>query len=380
MAESTGQLNRLSFSKRGLFQQLSSQGHSSPDIVLFLHCIDILVPQSHAQPEEAYMRAKQCFRELEDQGIISIRVLQAAMLLAYYEIGHAIYPAAYFRVGHCARIGHALGIYDRRNVTQMFPIPMSWTAMEEIRRIWWGVIILDRFVNLGVPDRPFSCADANPEDLLPMDDNLWDLGEQTVTASLAVSSNTDLQAPPFARTCQAAHLVSRVISHTNTSNKNRSPAEYYSEALQLHGILTSFKLALDQEVNRENPGSYMLYAPARGLCASALIALCDNHTCADLDDVSGVGTSEQLKIQQEALSTLHDICGSVRENASQLLQKQDSQYITSPLSAESLYTAATNFGWYIAETGKTELTPAVDDLKNALHLIGRSWKLGVLGI
>jgi hypothetical protein len=99
---------------------------------------------------------------MEDQGVISIRVLQAALLLSLYEVGHAIYPAAFLTVGKCARLGQALGIHDRRNVTQMFPtssdsapplkfqdgwllIPsVSWSAMEEIRRTWWGVIILDR--------------------------------------------------------------------------------------------------------------------------------------------------------------------------------------------------------------------------------------------
>ena len=42
--------------------------------------------------------------------IISLPVLQAAVLLALYEFGHAIYPAAYLSVEACARYAHALGI------------------------------------------------------------------------------------------------------------------------------------------------------------------------------------------------------------------------------------------------------------------------------
>lgn len=188
-----------------------------------------------------------------------------------------------------------------------------------------------------------------------------------------------MPAPPFARTCQAAHLLSRVLSHIGTSQATRSPEQYYSEALQLHGILSSFKQALDQEVKREEPHAFLVFSPAQGLCFSAIIALCDNHTCADLDDLAGVGTPEQLKMQETALNTLHEIGASVWQFASHLvnlLEPQGSQIIISPFAAQCLYAAATQYQWYIEETGKAELRAAVDLLKHALALIGRSWKVG----
>jgi hypothetical protein len=51
--------------------------------------------------------------------------------------------------------------------------------MEELRRVWWGVLVLDRFTNLGLEKRPFACEDAKPQDLLPMEDRLWQLGVST---------------------------------------------------------------------------------------------------------------------------------------------------------------------------------------------------------
>lgn len=72
-------------------------------------------------PQAQYRKAKQCLRLVEDQGIFSMRVLQATLLLSLYEAGHAIFPAAFLSIGHCARIGHAIGIHDRRGVSQMFP-------------------------------------------------------------------------------------------------------------------------------------------------------------------------------------------------------------------------------------------------------------------
>ncbi|RSM13804.1 hypothetical protein CDV31_005674 [Fusarium ambrosium] len=369
-------------SKRTLYQQISSEGYHSPDIILLLQSMEILLPnrsEPFVDPQAQYRKAKRCLHLVEDQGIISMRVLQATLLLSLYEAGHGIFPAAFLSIGHCARIGHAIGIHDRRGVSQMFPSTMSWTATEEIRRTWWGVIILDRFINIGLPDRPFASVDACPEDLLPMDEALWDLGEQTIVPSLAVCSSTDLPAPPFARTCQAAHLLSRVLSHIGTNHCKKSPEQYYSEALQLHGILSSFKLVLDQEVKSEEPNGFLVYSPAQGLCFSAIIALCDNYTCADLDDLSGVGTPEQLKMQETALNTLHEIGASVWQFASHLshlLESQRSEIIISPFAAQCLYAASTQYQWYIEETGKVELKAAVNSLKHALWLIGNSWKVG----
>lgn len=71
---------------------------------------------------EAYLLAKQCFHFVEGQSVISLRMLQAALLLSLYELGNGIYPAAFLTIGHCARLGHALGIHDRRGAFQMFPI------------------------------------------------------------------------------------------------------------------------------------------------------------------------------------------------------------------------------------------------------------------
>ncbi|KAI5460852.1 hypothetical protein BGZ63DRAFT_252260 [Mariannaea sp. PMI_226] len=381
-------------SKRWLSQHISTTGYRSSDFITLLHCMHALVPNSPSQPspqvqvpnhrslaDAAYDKAKRCFQFVESRGIISVRLLQAALLLSLYEVSNAIYPPAFLTVGHCARLGQAMGIHDRRNVAQMFPVLMSWTAMEEIRRVWWGVIIMDRFANLGIRGRPFACDDARPEDLLPMDETLWDLGEQTVVPSLAVSSDTDLPAPAFARTCQAAHLLSRVLSHINSpvDPVNDCVTSRYSEALQLHQILSSFHLALRQEVAMDDPSAFAAYSSAIGISYSALIALCDNYTCADLDDPSAVGIPEQLRMQKTSLNSLHEIGTSVWEFASCFgtLQGEESNHtVASPFAADCLYAAATQYLWYIQETGKTELNAAVDDMKTALNFIGRTWAVG----
>ena len=72
-------------------------------------------------------------------------MLQAAVLIAVYEVGHAIYPAAYLTIGACARYGTMLGI-DKLGLDLMGDSlgPLSWIEVEERRRVWWAVVLLDR--------------------------------------------------------------------------------------------------------------------------------------------------------------------------------------------------------------------------------------------
>jgi hypothetical protein len=81
---------------------------------------------------------------VEVEGAFSILVLQAGVLVALYELGHGIYPAAYLSIGACARYAHALGI----NVSHTVPTRrvLTFVEGEERRRIWWAIVILDRYV------------------------------------------------------------------------------------------------------------------------------------------------------------------------------------------------------------------------------------------
>jgi hypothetical protein len=89
-----------------------------------------------------YLAAKRFSKELETAGTFSIRVVQAVVLIALYELGHCIYPAAYVSVGLSARYAVALGFdkdIKRGNITEL-----PWDKLEERRRVWWAILILDR--------------------------------------------------------------------------------------------------------------------------------------------------------------------------------------------------------------------------------------------
>lgn len=91
-----------------------------------------------------YYTVKHFNLEVESSSVFSILVLQAGVLIALYELGHAIYPAAFLTIGACARYAHALGINVSRGLNSRKVLTL--VEVEERRRVWWAIIILDRYV------------------------------------------------------------------------------------------------------------------------------------------------------------------------------------------------------------------------------------------
>lgn len=89
-----------------------------------------------------YNAAKNFYSQLGSMGTCSIQVLQAGILIALYELGHAMYPAAYMSIGSCARYGTAFG-FDNRGMC-IVGASDNWMDKEERNRAWWAIMILDR--------------------------------------------------------------------------------------------------------------------------------------------------------------------------------------------------------------------------------------------
>lgn len=164
------------------------------------------LPDASNPQTPLYRAAKRFFLEVELSGVVSLAVLQAAILIAFYELGHGIYPLAYISVGICVRYGAALSI-EPRSTTSANALPASWIKEEERTRIWWTLLLLDRlvfsmpqfslrdadsvylqsFICLIQPTQPLSIQEAKSEHILPSDDKLWDYG-----VSLSNPLNTQL--------------------------------------------------------------------------------------------------------------------------------------------------------------------------------------------
>jgi hypothetical protein len=86
-------------------------------LVLSMKLVDDKHTEGNKNPRTVlYYLAKDFYRSIESNGFDSIRLLQAGVFIALYELGHAIYPQAYLTIGHRARVGQAIGLQRLREI------------------------------------------------------------------------------------------------------------------------------------------------------------------------------------------------------------------------------------------------------------------------
>ncbi|KAJ0416860.1 hypothetical protein BJY00DRAFT_325886 [Aspergillus carlsbadensis] len=197
-----------------------------PDAVLLLLAMRLVVKTPVQDPRLGdYDRVKRFHQRVEESAALSVRVLQANIFIALYELGHGLYPSAYMTIGACARYMYALGINgtSSRNVNMNPPRPMSLVDIEERRRAWWAVVILDRFVSIASPTRPFASPDPELDDLLPVDDGDWDNGNVNPSNLCTIATPRTTHMSRFSLLCQAARVLGKVICFLNRSGPRNGP-------------------------------------------------------------------------------------------------------------------------------------------------------------
>ncbi|KAH0525930.1 hypothetical protein TsFJ059_009328 [Trichoderma semiorbis] len=200
------------------------------DVALLLLCMRLITSapsesSRNGTRTELHLVAKQGFLNLEMAGVLSVECLEAGLLISLYEINHAIYPSAFLSVGACTRYGQAMG-FGGPNTLKLRP-PYNRSELEESRRLWWAVVLLDRYLNLGSPSRLVSVYD-------PPDDGsmvIYDDSQETASANSFGSSKLgrrDQGCP--ALIAQATRLLGKVLWHTSHNYGSEMGSEMGSEA------------------------------------------------------------------------------------------------------------------------------------------------------
>ncbi|KAL6823338.1 hypothetical protein V8C40DRAFT_275401 [Trichoderma camerunense] len=211
------------------------------DVALLLLCMRLITSapsesSRNGTRTDLHLAAKQGFLNLEMAGVLSVECLEAGLLISLYEINHAIYPSAFLSVGACTRYGQALG-FGGPNTLKLRP-PYNRSELEESRRLWWAVILLDRYLNLGSPSRLASVHD-------PPDDD--SMSQETAIANSFGSNKLgrrDQGCP--ALIAQATRLLGKVLWHTSHNYGSEMGSEIGSEAQCLE-LGSSLNLRQDKE-------------------------------------------------------------------------------------------------------------------------------------
>lgn len=165
------------------------------ELPLLLSCMKLVLwhPGNESQPQIEHLALKHAILDAENAGILSLPLLQAKILLTIHELGHAIYPAAYFSIASCARYGTALGVNKCLESNVLSNAPAAILEAEEKKRAWWAILILDRwappsnrnlplsdlctrFIQLGNITQSLCTEDPESSSYLPCDDSAFEQG------------------------------------------------------------------------------------------------------------------------------------------------------------------------------------------------------------
>ncbi|KAH8660396.1 hypothetical protein BX600DRAFT_56519 [Xylariales sp. PMI_506] len=243
-------------SYRGFFARLLNplaRQQRRAELVLVVLCMKLCCTAPPAegiaagQMDDLYWAAKQMHQRAETSGTLSLAVLQAGVLIALYELFQAIYPAAYLSVGACGRYGLALGL-DKLSLalTGDADNPCAWSDIEEKRRVWWAILMLDRFSSLSNPTRPLCTEDPSFDAYLPVDDEDWNQGTSHPSDAVRISNGFELKMGSFARLSQATYLLSQALKSIQPTSAEKETGNI-TNTEQLRRTLLALVHAADNE-------------------------------------------------------------------------------------------------------------------------------------
>jgi len=234
--------------------------------------------------------------------------------------------------------------------------------------------------------------------LLPCGDFEWDQGSiGTNEPLLAASFSAGTSLGPFARTCQAAHILDKVLVHVNAHRHDRGQdvAEVLVEAMQLHNALLAFDTSLNlpgmlsthSHPNPETPipgqgvqDGRNQYAMA--LCSSARFLLYNEYSC---DEFHGrppgrervAMESEVRGVAMRGIELLATV--TVPEMARAVVQTSTAaatRPAINPLLGHVMYYAAAECACVIKESTGGKMHAALTQLVQGLEAMRTEWRVG----
>ncbi|RDW81835.1 hypothetical protein BP6252_02947 [Coleophoma cylindrospora] len=330
-------------------------------------CMDLIswLPGSRTQNPRTttYLAAKRYYLDLEIAGILSIQCLQAGILVAIFELGHAIYPSAFLSVAACARYGSALGLDWRTNLPR--EDPLSWFDAEEQSRVWWAIALLDRVANIGQPERRLIVADPGVDALLPRSDIEWDQGIMPSRPPYSVSAPSiqwgDMG--PFALTAQATRLLGQVLSHVSQATDLDE-----EEAILLDRALR----ALARVVHVEGQLQDLHMMNQEAICSIALVMLHEAHASLP----ARTKTSIQFSASHQVMNCISDVSRSLEALPEHTGHRSVVTCVeeASPFLVTLLYLVACVNGRLQKENQTSESLEAAVVLKSVLGKFDTRWK------
>ncbi|KAE9376499.1 hypothetical protein N431DRAFT_400710 [Stipitochalara longipes BDJ] len=333
--------------------------YADPGVTSILLGMKLLLswPEEENLCSEIYVVAKEFLLRMEMAGHLSIYTIQSAILIAMYEMGHAIYPGAFTTVSTCARYAISLGI----NGT----LPLqgkAWVEQEERNRTWWAILILDRSINLGFRGRHLCTPDPSANSILPVDDDAWDQGVLPENQSQNLLSTPSLKNGRYACLAQAVNLLSQVFRHIS-SREEALPLDLDNIAQLERTIFALEHLASFEEQERN-----ICYLSSIAICYSSVLLL----RTAYLSEPHEALTEEGKELSQHSI---RQVLVKTLGHFQRFRDGWGSRDRFPPLALDWLYRSAVAHIFLAYDAKSSEWDKEIAELKEALEFVGQRWRV-----
>ncbi|KAH7268302.1 hypothetical protein B0J15DRAFT_533763 [Fusarium solani] len=344
----------IPFMSKKLFMErvLNPLSPAKPEKTLLVAAVRLLAspPSGQEAQTAAYLSIKAALLRADRSGVLNFKIFQVMILVAIYEIGHAIYPAAYLTTGICSRYGSALGLSKTVESFDAFEENQSLMEAEEKRRSWWAAVILDRFISLGSGS------------ILPMDDALWEQGGHVERPMHRLSSPPTETMGRYGLTAQAAVLLGRVFQNIHDTSAMEGFQE--SEAR----ILDSTLIALTNVSFQEGRFRGIGVCSPTTICFSARLLLHDESRYPSTRHRAISDPLTRINIEADIAAHMLRLADSVSGTRRCGIEE------ISPFCLEPMYRSGIVYARRYSETGQQEDQQAFETIKQGLRAMAGRWK------
>jgi hypothetical protein len=344
-------------SKKRVFERLPTVfDEPNADYMTLCLCMRLVQEQPlgivESMQSSLYVTIKGIMSLLAATGAHSLDMVQCWVLMTFYELGHAIFPACSMSLAACVKLARGIGIQQRDRSRE--DIQISAIEVEERSRVWWAVYNLERFLNLCDGDALFGTAEPKSETPLPVEDRAWAADIVPEAPRITLATPSSISVGQFARECQASHLAGRIVGHVFHPTSDQ--AFQSEEAVQLKRTLMALMPLLVEEERQ-----FGKYCAALGICSNALFTLYE-YSPAPIDEDQKLTAMEPVSTQIAEFSAF--LFGDVEKI----------EYPTlSPLVPYSLYQAAVVQFRLWKRHNKDQHRNNLNSLKRILSYFNQRW-------
>jgi hypothetical protein len=222
--------------------------------------------------------------------------------------------------------------------------------------------------------------------MLPTTDIQWREGAIGTTQALYTNNfSADSQLGPYARTCQAAHILGRVLAHRDSRKDVVPRGTVLQEALQLDATLTALDGHLATQIQGFQPAPDHPNTPTStampidmALCTCARLALYGMYAC-NQPDVQAERFAEEHALQRACIEGIKQIVlfRAAALASSAMPRTPEGLAASSPLLLQALYDAATECQWLAREGEVVDPADAegLAAILETLRAVGRRWQV-----